>query len=59
MLFEEYKENYNYAPYPVEDFAEGATEIEDRQELARLAKAFLDAKFAFEVALEVAGVAIG
>jgi len=59
MKFIEYEENYNYAPFTLEEFAHGAKTIEDNIDLAEAAKQFLETKEAFENALEEAGIEFG
>lgn len=59
MTLEEFREEYNMAPYSLEDFADGAAGIEDCDDLANAADAFLTAKFAFESMMDYYGVEVG
>jgi len=59
VIFEEFKETYNWAPYPIEEFAEGAQGVTDNTELADAGRAFVLAKMQFEQALKDAGIEIG
>jgi hypothetical protein len=59
MKFFEFEEDYNNAPYDLEEFAQGAEDVEDKPELAQAANEFLKAKQAFEDALEDAGIEMG
>lgn len=59
MEFKEYKENYNYAPYTLEKFAQGAENIEDNDKLREAAKKFLRAKTLLELTLENVGIELG
>ena len=56
---EEFVEEFSGAPYELHEFAENAIDIEDCSELVEAAQAYLDAKEAFENALEEQGVEIG
>ena len=47
MKIDEYKEQYDYAPYPLEDFVNGATDVEDCDELKEAAEEFKSARKAF------------
>jgi len=59
MIFSEYKEIYDHAPYTLEEFAEGAEEVEDNPALADAAKQFIRAKIIFENVLEDASIEMG
>lgn len=56
---EEFRDDFDGAPLELKDFAEGAIEIEDCDDLASKAQAFLDAKEEFESALESHGIEVG
>ena len=56
---EEFVEEYSGAPYELHEVAEGAIEVEDCDDLVEAAQNFLDAKQAFENALEERGVLLG
>ncbi len=56
---EEFVEEFSGAPYELHEFAEGAIDVEDCDELVLAAQRYIDAKFAFEQALEEQGVEIG
>ena len=56
---EEFVEEFSGAPYELHEFAEGAVDVEDCPELVEAAQAYLDAKEAFENALEEQGVERG
>lgn len=56
---EEFVEEFSGAPYELHEFAEGAVDIEDCDELVLVAQRFIDAKFAFEQVLEEHGVEVG
>ena len=56
---EEFVEEFSGAPYELHELADEAIGIEDCDELALAAQRYLDAKFAFEQALEEQGVEIG
>lgn len=56
---EEFVEEFNGAPFELADFAEGAAEIEDCEELSTAASDFLHAKEVFENALNTHGIEVG
>lgn len=47
MKLDEYKEQYDHAPYPLEDFVNGATTVDDCDELKGAAEKFKEARSAF------------
>jgi len=59
MTLDEYKVDYEYAPYTLEDFAYGAEKIEDNTKLSEAAKQFIIAQVAFENALDDAVITLG
>jgi hypothetical protein len=59
MTTDEFVEQYNGAPYELEEFAQGAAKVEDNNRLLDAAECFLAAKAVFEEELETAGVQIG
>lgn len=59
MIFKEFEETYNLAPYALYEFAEGASEITDNPNIAMAAMDYLDARRDFEQALENAGIELG
>lgn len=59
MNFKEFEETYNYAPYALDEFAAGASEITDNPMLAHAAQDYLDAQSAFEDALCEMGIELG
>lgn len=56
---EEFREDFDGAALELEEYAEGAIEIEDCDDLAAKAQAYLDAKQEFETALESYGIEVG
>lgn len=59
MIFKEFQETYNFAPYALYEFAEGASGITDNPKIAMAAMDYLDARRDFELALENAGIEVG
>ena len=59
MLLEEYVEDYNFAPYELSEFADGARYVTDCPELKEAAIEYLAAKHALLNALLEAGVELG
>jgi len=59
MKLTEYKDIYDCAPYTLEEFAQGAAELEDNLSLQRAAQQLLSAISAFESALEDAEIELG
>jgi len=59
MKFEEFEEDYNYAPLTLEEFAQGAETVEDDAHLREAAIRFLAVKEEFEDALTDAGIEMG
>lgn len=56
---EEFRDDFDGAALDLEEYAEGAIEIEDCDDLAIKAQAFLDAKEEFKSALESHGIEVG
>jgi len=59
MTFDEFEEDYNYAPFTLEEFAQGAETVEDNSHLREAAIHFLAAKEEFEDALIDANIVVG
>lgn len=60
MTLDDFKERYSGAPYPLEEFAEIAREIEGEDNGLRwYAREFLDKKRLFEFELKQHGVEVG
>lgn len=59
MRFDDFEENYNGAPLDLEEFAEGAEQLEDSPVLQRSAKQFIIAQEEFEIELAAAGIELG
>ena len=59
MKLEEFKENYNYAPIDINEFAELASNVSDDKELAKAASKFLQAHDVFLRELSRVEVEIG
>ena len=59
MTLEEFREEYNMAPYSLEEFADGAAGVVDCDGLANAADAFLTAKLQFEYMMDYYGVEVG
>lgn len=59
MLLTEFTEDYNGAPYTLEDFAQAAAGVSDDKALSEAATAFLQAQRNFEAQLQAKGVELG
>ena len=59
MKLKAYQKTYNTAPYELYEFAEGAVNITDCEELSNAAKWFVASKAALEAALEKFDIEIG
>jgi len=59
MHFKEYKEDYDAAPYALDEYAEGAKKVVDNLRLRNAAVQFLTAKQLFEEILEEEKIEIG
>jgi len=59
MTKEEFVYAYDGAPYELYEFAEGAVEITDCDELKKLATEYLEARQAFENGLDETGIEKG
>ena len=55
----EFMENFNGAPYPVEEIADLVSEIEDNRMLVVVATKFMAAQKEFEEALSAVGFVFG
>jgi len=59
MTLEDYRKQYNGAPYNLYTYADLAIEIDDCEVLANAAKAYLEASAQFEVALTFEAIEVG
>ncbi len=59
MKLKKFKEQYDGAPFLLEEFAEGAIQVTDHKELATAAKTFLDAQADFYRVLNDIKIEIG
>jgi len=59
MNFKEFEENYNFAPYTLDEFAEAAAGITDNTALSIAAQDYLDAQLIFEDELCGTGIELG
>jgi hypothetical protein len=59
MTTDEFVEKYDGAPLDLEEFAQGAVEVEDNTRLLTAAEYFIAAKAVFEEELETVGVQVG
>jgi hypothetical protein len=59
MTLDDFIDQFSGAPYELSEFASAAEDIEDCEELAQAAKAFLDAQQRFQDLLEAYDVQLG
>lgn len=59
MLFDDFKDQYDGAPYSLEDVAWAARQVEDNPKLQRAGSLFFAASEEFAAALEEANIEIG
>jgi hypothetical protein len=59
MTLDKFVGDYDGAPLELSDFAYGAAQITDNQDLKEIAQEYLQAKRNFEHALDIAGVMVG
>ncbi len=59
MKLKKFKEQYDGAPFLLEEVAEGAAQVTDHKELATVAKSFLDAQEDLYRVLNDIGVEMG
>lgn len=59
IALERYKQDYNEAPFDLQEFAEGATYVGDDKKLQAAAVSFLAAKKSFEAEMARVEVEVG